>query len=91
MTELPAPEDFLSVSLDHFPRGARGIVIQLDRKLRRIRRLTDLGLVPGASIEIRSRSPFGNLLLLKVMESLISLPESDAQLIRVRAEKPLDK
>lgn len=79
-------EHFAILSLDRIPKGIGAVVIELDKKLRRIRRLTDLGLVPGAPVEVRGRTPFGSLLLLKVMGSLISLPADDARLIQVRAE-----
>lgn len=72
-----------SCTLDQLSRGKVGIIIRMENEVMRRKKLADLGLIQGVPVEMRGRSPFGNLLLLKVMGGLFSLARSDAAKIHV--------
>ena len=55
-------------------------------------RLMEMGLVPGAAVEVRKRAPLGGPLEIRVEGYLLSIRRADAQLLSVEPDaQPADE
>jgi ferrous iron transport protein A len=70
-------------SLDRLAPGEVGVVVRLDGPAPMIRRMMELGMVPGTSIQIVRRAPLGDPIELSVRGVHLSLRRSDASLVHV--------
>ena len=79
------PEAVRGISLNHLERGQKGRVLVLSPRLRGAerRRLMDLGLLPGTTIEAEVSSPMGDPVAYRVRDSLIALRSEQARNIQV--------
>jgi ferrous iron transport protein A len=70
-------------SLDRLEPGQRGVILRLDGDAGAVRRLMELGLVPGTSVEVLRRAPLGDPIELRLREIHLSLRRSEAAFIHV--------
>jgi DtxR family Mn-dependent transcriptional regulator len=77
--------DRTAVYLDQLGVGQKGRVLQLMPRLRGAerRRLMDLGMLPGTTIEAEMSSPMGNPVAYRVRDSLIALRSDQARNIKI--------
>ncbi|MBK5107283.1 MAG: metal-dependent transcriptional regulator, partial [Anaerolineales bacterium] len=87
---VPIPEQKieqlqLGIPLNNLNPGEQGRVVALSPRLRGAdrRRMMDLGILPGTTIEVEMTSPSGDPTAYKVRGALIALRKEQAQLIRV--------
>jgi DtxR family Mn-dependent transcriptional regulator len=90
---VPMPEEKIEqrvpgVPLNTLEPGERGRVVALSPRLRGAdrRRMMDLGILPGTSIDVEMNSPSGDPTAYKVRGALIALREEQAKLIQVESE-----
>ncbi|MCL6634349.1 MAG: ferrous iron transport protein A [Peptococcaceae bacterium] len=69
--------------LAKLPPGRRGIVVSLAADGMARSRLLDLGLVPGAAVEMVRRSPSGDPAAFNIKGALIALRREDAERVTV--------
>jgi DtxR family Mn-dependent transcriptional regulator len=93
ISAVPIPEQKLEqapggVPLNNLNPGERGQVLALSPRLRGAdrRRMMDLGILPGTTIEVEMTSPSGDPTAYKVRGALIALRKEQAQLIQVDNE-----
>jgi ferrous iron transport protein A len=79
----PAAAAAASLTLDRLPPGEVGRVCALTAGGLTRRRLLDLGLVPGAEVEVVMSSPLGDPRAYRVRGAVIALRHSDAAGIAV--------
>lgn len=72
-------------SLDTLPPGQPARIVELDGDDLATRRLMELGLLPGESIELLGRAPFGDPLAVLIRGTRIALRARDARRIRIDA------
>ena len=70
-------------SLDRLEPGQRGVILRLDGDSSAVRRLMELGLVPGTRVEVLRRAPLGDPIELRLREVHLSLRRSEAAFIHV--------
>jgi len=70
-------------TLDQLVPGERAIIAQLDSDAAIARRLMELGLVPGTTVELVRRAPLGDPIELSVRGVHLSLRRSEASRIHV--------
>ena len=70
-------------SLDRLEPGERGVILRLDGDHGAVRRLMELGLVPGTRVEVLRRAPLGDPLELRLRDVHLSLRRSEASFIHV--------
>jgi ferrous iron transport protein A len=70
-------------SLDRLEPGQRGVILRLDGSTGAVRRLMELGLVPGTTVEVLRRAPLGDPIELRLREIHLSLRRSEAAFIHV--------
>lgn len=91
MSKLDSHHTFVtimeSVRISTLKKGEKGIIKAIeDSRLKQ--RLIEMGLTPGAAFEIRSISPFGDPIAIRLKDFAISLRLKDASSIRiVKTEK----
>lgn len=71
------------MTLDELPRDGRAVVTGLDVRGAERRRLMDLGLLPGARVEVDMLSPLGDPTAYLVRGSLLVLRRSQARGVHV--------
>jgi len=76
-----APGD--ECALDQLAAGERGVVAHLSCEPSIARRLMELGLIPGAEVEVIRRAPFGDPLEITVRGVHLWLRRSEASRIDV--------
>jgi DtxR family Mn-dependent transcriptional regulator len=83
--ELKIDQVQLGIPLNNLNPGERGRVVALSPRLRGAdrRRMMDLGILPGTTIEVEMTSPSGDPTAYKVRGALIALRKEQARLIRV--------
>lgn len=84
MPGIHASQENLLCTLDQLQPGQRGLVTRVDEKLPGARRLTVMGLIKNAEVEMEGRAPFGDLLRLKLLGSSITLRAGDAEHVLVK-------
>jgi Fe2+ transport system protein FeoA len=73
--------------LSNLQDGQSGIIAHISISLKGMKKFADMGLVPGVPITLEGRAPLGDLLRLRVLDSVISLRGSDAAYILLRQVK----
>jgi ferrous iron transport protein A len=73
----------MTMPMNNLPQGQRGSVIALNSAGDMRRRLLDLGLVPGTSVERVFDSPGGDPICFSIRGALIALRSHDAMQIMV--------
>ncbi len=77
------PEEEL-LPLNQLPEGASGTIAHISVSLKGLKKFADLGLVPGSTLTMEGRAPFGDLLRVRVLGSVLSLRGSDAAYILLK-------
>ena len=72
-----------TVSLDRLAPGADCVIREIDGEPPSVRRLMDLGLVPGTPLRLVRSAPFGDPLEVIVRGTHLSLRRSEAERVRV--------
>lgn len=78
----PAATDL--VALNDLDDGQSGTIEYISVSLKGTKKFADMGLVPGVSITLEGRAPLGDLLRIRVLDSVISLRGSDAAFILLK-------
>jgi DtxR family Mn-dependent transcriptional regulator len=73
-----------TVPLGELSAGEHGIVDEVDESGKTLRRLLDIGVVPGSEVEMIRTAPLGDPIELRVRGALISLRQHEANRIWVR-------
>lgn len=73
-----------TVSLDQLPIGAKGKVVSLCSEEGQRRRMLDLGLVHGTTVEALQKSPSGDPIAYFIRGAVIALRDDDACKILVQ-------
>ncbi len=76
-------EDALIRTLDQLSPGEGGVIARLDGEPAVTRRLMELGLVPGTTVDLVRRAPLGDPIELSVRGVHLSLRRTEASLVRV--------
>ncbi len=71
-------------TLDHLPLGSKGRVLALEAEGNNRRRMLDLGLVQGTTVEALHQSPAGDPVAYWIRGAVIALRGEDARKIRVQ-------
>jgi ferrous iron transport protein A len=72
-------------TLDGLDPGERGAIVRLEGDPAIVRRLMELGLVPGTDVEVVRRAPLGDPVELRIRQVHLSLRRDDAARIHVAA------
>jgi len=72
--------------LDELAPGEAGVIVSLDGDAMVARRLMELGLVPGTSVEVVRRAPLGDPVELKLRQVHLSIRRSEAARIHVSVD-----
>ena len=70
----------------HMRAGQKGIISKVRATGEVGRRIRDMGLVPGASIEIQGRAPLKDPVAIRVYNFVLTLRNSEADYIDVEVE-----
>ncbi|MDX1652353.1 MAG: FeoA family protein [Brumimicrobium sp.] len=70
-------------SLINLRKGQRGVIARIEQSAVS-QRLMEMGLVPGTRFEIRSISPFGDPIAIRLKDFAVSLRLSDAKNIFIQ-------
>ena len=71
------------MTLDQLPTNQAARVVDVDGQSAVMLRLMEMGLVPGAPVQVRKRAPFGGPLELRVRDYLLSIRAREARAIVV--------
>ncbi|ACL69033.1 FeoA family protein [Halothermothrix orenii] len=69
--------------LTQLPIGTKGKVINLTARGNKRRRLLDLGLIPGTTVEPRRRSPSGDPTAYLIRGTVLALRKEETDLVKV--------
>ena len=72
-------------SLNHLPIGQKGRVLSLVSNGKERRRMLDLGLVQGTTIEALQKSPSGDPVAYFIRGAVIALRQEDAQKVMIES------
>ena len=67
--------------------GQSGTIAYISMSLKGTKKFADMGLVPGVPVTLEGRAPLGDLLRIRVLDSVISLRGADAAYILLRDVK----
>jgi ferrous iron transport protein A len=83
MTSSSREHSAAETTLDRLAPGERGVILRLlgDRGV--VRRLMELGFVPGTEVEVVRHAPLGDPVELKIRDVHISIRRSEATSIHV--------
>lgn len=70
-------------SLDRLEPGESGAILRLEGDPAIVRRLMELGLVPGTEVEVLRRAPLGDPVELRLRATHLSIRRADAARIHV--------
>jgi len=73
-------------SLDRLGPGERGVIVRLDGDHAIVRRLMELGLVPGTDVEVVRLAPLGDPVELRLREIHLSIRRSETAHIHVATD-----
>ena len=62
---------------------ARIVAVDAERGTQLAQRLTDLGFIPGRTVEVLRRAPLGDPLLFKVADYEISMRKADVRIVTI--------
>ena len=65
------------ISLAELPVGTRATIVRISPDSRGRKKFADIGIVPGAELQVESHSPFGGLVRIKILESSMALHRDD--------------
>lgn len=68
-----------TTTLADMPVGSSGKILKIIPHSRGEKRFADVGLVPGATLAMQARAPFGGLIRVKVMQTSITIHSLDAK------------
>lgn len=85
-----APAPALPVPMGELPPGSVGRVVETQGTGRHQRRMLDMGLVPGARVDVLRTAPLGDPVEYRVKGAAISMRRSDANTVLVEAESGRD-
>jgi Fe2+ transport system protein FeoA len=79
----PMPPEELT-SLNDLQDGQTGTIAYVSTSLKGMKKFADMGLVPGAVLTLEGRAPLGDLLRIRLLDSVISLRGSDGAFILLK-------
>ena len=83
--EMPAEAPVQElIALNDLQDEQSGIIAYVSTALKGSKKFADMGLVPGARIILEGRAPLGDLLRIRLLDSVISLRGSDAAYILLK-------
>ena len=82
MPEVLPVEDLLA--LNDLEEGYSGTIAYISASLKGQKKFADMGLVPGAVLTLEGHAPLGDLLRVRLLDSVISLRGSDAAYILLK-------
>ena len=82
MPDVLPVEDLLA--LKDLEEGYSGTIAYISASLKGQKKLADMGLVPGAVLTLEGHAPLGDLLRIRLLDSVISLRGSDAAYILLK-------
>lgn len=74
-------------SLLSVPLGERAVVLKVSAEKELLRRFYDIGLIPGSTVALLHKSPFGDPYALEVSGSVIAVRKKDLKNILVKEDK----
>lgn len=77
--EVEEPEEL--IALNDLEEGQSGTIAYISVSLKGQKKFADMGLVPGAVLTLEGHAPLGDLLRIRLLDSVISLRGSDAAFI----------
>ncbi len=75
------------IALRHMSPGQKGSINKVSAKGELGRRIRDMGLVPGASIQIQGRAPLKDPVAIRTRDFTLTLRNSEADYIEVEVEE----
>ena len=72
------------IALNDLQEEQSGVIAYVSTALKGSKKFADMGLVPGARITLEGRAPLGDLLRIRLLDSVISLRGSDAAYILLK-------
>ena len=72
--------------LDEFRIGDIGIVIMVEGEVRLRRRLFDMGITPGAKVELKKKAPLGDPIEISLRGYELTLRKSEANLVVLKMD-----
>lgn len=84
LPETNGDENAMLIPLSQLPYGKKAVVVRISEKMRGIKKFADLGIIAGSLLQLDSKAPFGDLLVIRVLGSTLSLRRSEAAHIWVR-------
>ena len=82
MPDEVSPQEL--VALNDLQNEQSGVIAHVSSSLKGSKKFADMGLVPGAKITLEGRAPLGDLLRIRLLDSVISLRGSDAAFILLK-------
>jgi ferrous iron transport protein A len=82
----PDPRGARVRPLDDLAPGETGVIVSVDADSPIARRLMELGLVPGTSVEVVRRAPLGDPVELRLRQVHLSIRRSEAAHIHVSSD-----
>lgn len=76
MTQSPQ-----ETTLPRLAIGSSASVLRITPGFRGSKKFADIGLIPGATVEMESHAPFGGLLRIRVMGTSMSIHRDDAECV----------
>jgi ferrous iron transport protein A len=83
MFQVLPPDDGDGVRLAQLRPGERGVIREIDGVPATVRRLMELGLVPGTAVELVRAAPLGDPFELRVRGTHLSIRRSEAEQVHV--------
>ncbi len=72
-------------ALDALRPGESSVILSIDGDPAVARRLMELGLIPGATVEVVRRAPLGDPVELRVRRTHLSIRRTEAEHVRVES------
>ena len=76
-----------ATTLDQLPPGVKARVVSLDNAGTERRRFMDLGILPGARIEVELQNPLGDPTAYRIRGAVIALRREQANQIHITLEE----
>ena len=74
----------MTKKLDQFKIGEKGVVIMVEGEGRVRRRLFDMGITPGANIQLKKKAPLGDPIEINVRGYELTLLKDEACLVTLK-------
>ncbi len=84
LAQLPEVHESTMVLLSDLKDAQSGTISHISTSLKGTKKFADMGLVPGASVTLEGRAPLGDLLRIRILDSVITLRRSDAGYILLK-------